>query len=319
MNTSVAIQMDAIEDIDVGSDNTLRLALEAERRGYPLFYYRPDQMELEGNRVVTRARALSLKPSGKTPYTLGTRQYLDLATVDVVLLRQDPPFDMRYITTTYFLDRLHPQTLVVNNPTEVRNAPEKLFACEFSQFTPSTLITEDKGAIDDFFTTHGQVIVKPLYGCGGTGVAHITDKKSLDAAYQQLLSEYNCPFVLQAFLEGILTEGDKRILLVEGEPVGAMLRKPKEGDIRANLHAGGSAHPTTLSERDKEICAVVGPELKKRGLLFVGIDVIAGYLTEINVTSPMGIHEINRFHDIKVEALVWDAIEARLREPRIAA
>ena len=245
-------------------------------------------------------------------YTLGEAVRTDLSGMDVVLLRQDPPFDMNYITATHLLEHIHPDTLVVNNPAEVRNAPEKLFVTHFEDVLPDTLITRDRKAIEDFREEHGHIIVKPLFGNGGADVFHMTpDDENMGSLLEMFEQKYREAFILQRYLPEV-RQGDKRIILVDGEPAGAVARIPVKGDARANFHAGGGAQKTELTAREREICEQIGPELKQRGLTFVGIDVIGDYLTEINVTSPTGIQEINRLDGVHVEKLLWDAIEERV-------
>lgn len=311
MRLDVAIQMDPIESINVLADSTFVLALEAQARGHALFHYLPRDLVLVDGKLTARARPLSV---GRTAphYELGPPRTLDLAGVDVVLMRQDPPFDMAYITATHLLEHVSRRVLVVNDPAGVRNAPEKLFATHFMGLMPPTLIASDLEAIAEFRARHGEIILKPIFGNGGAGVFHLKrDDDNLNALLEMFTRLYREPIIVQRYLPEI-RQGDKRIILVEGEPVGAVLRVPKAGEARANLHVGGQAKPATLSKRDREICAAVGPTLREQGLVFVGLDVIGDYLTEVNVTSPTGIQEINRLDGVRLEAAVWDAIDARL-------
>lgn len=311
MALTVAIQMDPIETIDINADSTFVLALEAQARGHKLYHYLPQSLGFHGGAVSARARSLEVRRMIGNHATLGNERLIDLSSVDVVLMRQDPPFDMAYITATHLLEHIHPDTLVVNNPTAVRNAPEKLFVTHFPDLMPPTLITSDKGQIDAFRETHKDIIVKPLYGNGGAGVFHITpDDENLNALMEMFTELYREPVIVQAYLPEV-RNGDKRIILVDGAPVGAVNRIPPEGEARSNLHVGGTAARTELTEREQEICAAIGPTLKKQGLIFVGIDVIGDYLTEINVTSPTGLQEIARLDGTHIEPLIWDAIEAR--------
>ncbi|HEC90743.1 MAG TPA: glutathione synthase [Alphaproteobacteria bacterium] len=312
MTLTCAIQMDPIEAIDIDSDSTFSLALEATARGHVLYHYLPRDISLSGGRVTARGRRLEVRSEAGDHFTLGEFEVLDLAAVDVVLMRQDPPFDMAYITATHILEQIHPGTLVVNDPAAVRNAPEKIFVTRFLDLMPPTLITSDAEAIKDFRKEHGDIIIKPLFGNGGVGVFHLKpDDDNLTALLEMFANIYREPLVAQAYVARV-REGDKRIILVDGEAAGAVNRVPAPGEARANLHVGARAEKAELTARDKEICAVIGPALKERGLIFAGIDVIGGYLTEINVTSPTGIREIRRFGGPAIEARIWDAMEARL-------
>ena len=312
MTRHVAIQMDPIEDINIDADSSFVLGLEAQRRGYALYHYQPNDLSFSGGRVGARARAMTLRREKGRHYGMGGPENIDLAKMDVVLMRQDPPFDMAYITATHLLDHIHPETLVVNDPTSVRNAPEKLFATLFPDLMPPTLISSDPAAIKDFRTEHRDIIIKPLYGNGGAGVFHITPQDdNLNALLEMFTERSREPVMVQAYLPEV-RQGDKRIILIDGQPAGAINRVPAEGDVRANMHAGGTPLPSTLTSRERDICDAIGPELKKRGLIFTGIDVIGDYLTEINVTSPTGLQEINTFEGVCLEAQIWDAIEERL-------
>jgi glutathione synthase len=310
MGLKVAIQMDPIEGINSQTDTTFLMALNAQARGHDLWVYQPERLALEDGRLTARARPLSVKASVGDPYTVGDPEVLDLARMDVVLMRQDPPFDLAYITATHLLEHIHPRTLVVNNPIEVRNAPEKLLVTHFPGVQPPTLISRDAEAIIDFRRRHPDMILKPLYGGGGSGVARLKpDDANLEALLELHFALNREPVICQAFLPEVAA-GDKRILLVDGEPVGVVNRVPGEGQVRSNLRVGGRAETVELTVRDRELCAVIGPELRRRGLLFVGVDVIGRYLTEINVTSPTGAQQLKRFTGVDATALMWDRIEA---------
>ena len=316
MSLAVAIQMDPIEAIDINADSTFALALEAQTRGHALFHYLPQALSLNDGRVLARAQPLTVRREAGNFHSLGTAQTLDLAGVDVVLMRQDPPFDMAYITATHILEHIHPETLVVNDPVSVRNAPEKLFVTHFDGLMPPTLITSSRDDIAAFRAEHGDIIVKPLYGNGGAGVFHITPgDENLNALLELFTDLYREPVIAQRYLAAV-RQGDKRIILVDGEPAGAINRVPAEGEARSNMHVGGTPLKAELSARDRDICAAIGPTLREQGLIFVGIDVIGDYLTEINVTSPTGIQEIDRFDGSNLSGLIWDAIEARHAETR---
>jgi len=311
MSLAVAIQMDPIDSIDIDADSTFVIALEAQRRGHALFHYLPQDLALKAGRVRARARPLEVRREAGNHATLGEAVDLDLAGVDVVLMRQDPPFDMAYITATHLLEHIHPDTLVVNDPVNVRNAPEKLFVTHFPTLMPPTLITASAADVHEFRREHGDIVVKPLYGNGGAGVFHIAPgDENLNALLEMFTELYREPIIAQRYLPEI-RQGDKRIILVDGEPVGGVSRRPAEGEARANFHAGGQAGKTELTRRERDICAAIGPALHEQGLIFVGIDVIGDYLTEINVTSPTGIQEINRLDGTCIEARIWDCIEAR--------
>ena len=314
MTMRVAVQMDPIETINIGGDSSFALMLEAQARGVTLIHYLAYDLSAENGRVRAKARPLKVINQAGAHYEwLGDPRTVDLADeADVVLMRQDPPFDMGYITATHLLEQIQDRVLVVNDPAEVRNAPEKLFVLRFPDLMPPTLVTKSLEEAMDFRARHGAIVVKPLYGNAGTAV-FLIDKTdgNLPALVELFSSVWREPFMVQAFLPSV-AEGDKRIVLVDGEPAGAINRLPKKGEIRSNLAAGGSAQPTQLTAREQEICARLGPELKKRGLIFVGIDVIGGYLTEINVTSPTGIRAIDRFNGTDTPARIWDAIKARL-------
>jgi glutathione synthase len=312
MGLKVAIQMDPIEGINIAGDTTFLMALNAQERGHQLWTYQPENLALEDRRVTARARKLEVRDLVGDHQTQGEPETIDLAEVDVVLMRQDPPFDLAYITATHILEHVHPKTLVVNDPAEVRNAPEKLFVTRFEGLQPPTLISRDIEAIQDFRARFPDMILKPLYGGGGSGVARLKpDDRNLDALLELHFALNREPVICQAFLPAV-SAGDKRVLLVDGEPVGAVNRVPADGDTRSNLRVGGRAEAVELTPRDREICSIIGPELKRRGLVFVGIDVIGDYLTEINVTSPTGARQLKRFTGVDATALMWDAIEARL-------
>jgi glutathione synthase len=318
MSLAVGIQMDPIESVDIDADSTFALALEAQARGHGLFHYLPKHLVLRDGRVRAKVSALSVKRERHAHYKLGAPELLDLASLDVILMRQDPPFDMSYITATHLLEHLHPQTLVVNDPVHVRNAPEKLYVTHFQQLMPPTVIASDRDQILEFRAEHGDIIIKPLFGNGGAGVFHITkEDENLNALLEMFTQLYREPVIAQRYLPEI-RNGDKRIILIDGEPVGAINRVPAEGEARSNLHVGGTAMPSTLSGRDREICEAIGPALKEKGLIFVGIDVIGDYLTEINVTSPTGIQQIDRFDNVNLSARIWDSIESRYAATRPA-
>ena len=308
----VAIQMDPLEAVDIESDTTFLQAMEAQNRGYPVWVYDFRTLALEDGRLFCRARPVTLRATVGDHVSFGDEVRLDLADdVDVVLMRQDPPFDMAYVTATYLLETVHPKTLVVNDPAEVRSAPEKLLVTRFAGLQPPTLISSDPVALIDFHRRHGDVVLKPLHGAGGSGVVRLkADDPNLEALIEIHAVGSRDPLVIQKFIPAV-SKGDKRILLIDGEPAGAINRVPEKGQIRSNLAVGGKAQPVELTARDREICATIGPDLTSRGLLFVGIDVIGDYLTEINVTSPTGIREIKRFGGPDIAVLIWDAIERR--------
>ena len=318
MSLAVGIQMDPIERVNIDADSTFALALEAQARGHGLFHYLPQNLVLREGRIRAKARALAVKREKGAHFRLGTPEILDLASLDVILMRQDPPFDMAYITATHLLEQVPPQTLVVNDPVHVRNAPEKLYVTHFHKLMPPTLIASDREQILEFRAAHGDIIVKPLFGNGGAGVFHLTpEDENLNALLEMFTQLYREPVVVQRYLPEV-REGDKRIILIDGEPAGAVNRIPPKGEARSNLHVGGKAVRAALSSRDREICEAIGPALKDKGLIFVGIDVIGDYLTEINVTSPTGIQEIDRFDGVNLSARIWDAIEARYAATRAA-
>lgn len=308
----VAIQMDPIEGINIASDTTFFLAMEAQRRGHPLWVYDFQTLALEDGDLFCRARPVTLRPVVGDHVSFGDEVRLDLARdVDVILMRQDPPFDMAYVTATYLLETVHPTTLVVNDPAEVRSAPEKLFATRFEGVQPPTLISADPVALVDFHERHGDVVLKPLHGAAGSGVVRLkASDPNLEALIEIHAAASRDPLVIQKFIPAV-SRGDKRIILIEGVPVGAINRVPAEGQVRSNLRVGGTAAPVELTKRDLEICSIIGPELKARGLMFVGIDVIGDYLTEINVTSPTGAVQLKDFTGVDAAAILWDAIETR--------
>lgn len=312
MTLSVAIQMDPIESVNIDADSTFALALEAQRRGHALYHYLPQALTFRDGCVTALARPLTVRRQTGRHADLGPPRSLDLAEMDVVLMRQDPPFDMAYITATHILEHIHPRTLVVNDPFHVRNAPEKLMVTQFPGLMPPTLITSDRARIAEFRAEHGDIILKPLFGNGGAGVFRITPgDENLNALLELFTQLYREPIIVQRYLPAV-RQGDKRIILIDGQPGGAVNRVPQAGEARSNLHVGGRAEKAVLTDRDREICAAIGPTLKDRGLIFVGIDVIGDYLTEINVTSPTGIQEIDRFDGVCLEGRIWDAIEARV-------
>lgn len=311
MGLKVAIQMDPIEAIDINADSSFRIAEEAQARGHELFFYTPDKLSYREGRVLAVGHPLTVKREVGNHADLGPLTQIDLADWDVVWLRQDPPFDMGYITTTHILDRIHPSTLVVNDPTWVRNWPEKLKVLDYPDLTPPTAIARDLGALKAFRETHGAVILKPLYGNGGAGVFKLTPEDSNLNSLHELFAGMNRePLIMQKFLPDV-TKGDKRVILVDGEPVGGINRVPAKGETRSNMHVGGRAEKTDLTEREIEICDRIGQDLKDHGQIFVGIDVIGGWLTEINVTSPTGLQELERFDGVNVTAKIWEAIEAK--------
>ena len=316
MPLEIAVQMDPIEAINIAGDSTFALMLEAQARGHRLRYYTPDSLSLAGERLIAMTRPVTVRDQKGDHFTAGDAEKTDLSGMDVVLLRQDPPFDMAYVTTTHLLERVHPKTLVVNDPASVRDAPEKLFVMQFPQLMPPTLITRDRAEIEIFRKTHGDIVMKPLYGNGGAAVFKVSWKDpNFGSLYDMFRTMFREPWVCQAFLPKV-SEGDKRIILVDGVAAGAVNRVPAENDIRSNMVRGGAAMPTDLTAREKEICATIGPHLKARGLIFVGIDVIDGHLTEINVTSPTGLRAIKRLGGPDIAARIWDAIEGRARARR---
>ena len=319
---TIAVQMDPLEAINIDADSTFALMLEAQRRGHSMWHYGVRDMSLsEGKaapsatrfeRLTARARPVRVKREPGAHHHFGPEEVLDLGRMDVVLMRQDPPFDMAYISVTHMLEHIHPHTLVVNDPKSVRDAPEKLLVTHFPELMPPTLISWDVIAIRDFRATHRDIIVKPLYGNGGTGVFRLKqDDENLGSLLDMHWSRSREPLMIQRY-EPAVRFGDKRIILVDGEPMGAINRVPSQGDARSNMHVGGRAEKSGLTARDREICARIGPSLRSAGLLFVGIDVIGDWLTEINVTSPTGLQEVGRFDGVDLAAVIWDRIEAKL-------
>ncbi|MEM8576421.1 MAG: glutathione synthase [Pseudomonadota bacterium] len=307
----IAFQMDPVDKVDIDADSSFRLAEEAQVRGHSLFYYAPDQLAYQEGRITARGHDLTVQRVQGAHAELGPMREVDLSEFDVVWLRQDPPFDMHYITTTHLLDRIKETTLVVNDPFWVRNFPEKLLVLNFPELTPPTTIARDLETIRAFKAAHGDIIVKPLYGNGGAGVFRLgPDDKNLSSLHELFTGFSREPLIAQKFLPAV-SAGDKRVILVDGEPVGAINRVPAAGETRSNMHVGGRPEKIGLTERDREICSAIGPLLKERGQVFVGIDVIGTYLTEINVTSPTGIQELERFDGVNVAAKVWEAIEAK--------
>ncbi|MEM9705504.1 MAG: glutathione synthase [Pseudomonadota bacterium] len=312
MALTVAIQMDPIEAVDVDADTTFDLALEATNRGHTVHVYHPHALQFDRGRVKTRAQKIERLARKKGDHVaLAAPSMLDLHSVDCVLIRQDPPFDMAYITAAQILERLQPDVLVLNDPRSIRDAPEKLFVTDFQDLTAPTLITRDVSAIQDFRAEFEDIIIKPLYGNGGAGVFRVKpDDTNFNALTELFLETYREPFVVQQFLPAV-TAGDKRIILLDGEAVGAINRIPAAGETRSNMHVGGRAEPVEMSDRDQEICDRIGPALHERGLLLVGIDVIGDVITEINVTSPTGVQEVRKFGGADISALFWDWVEGR--------
>ncbi|HEY8277806.1 MAG TPA: glutathione synthase [Methyloceanibacter sp.] len=318
MALKVAFQMDPIERIDIKGDSTFALLLETQRRGHDVFYYTPDNLSLRDGKLIARGHSLTVEDRPGDHYRLAHPRSVDLARLDVVHLRQDPPFDMAYITTTHLLERIQPKTLVVNDPASVRNAPEKVFVLDFMDLMPPTLVTRSLDEVKAFRAQHKDIVVKPLYGNGGAAVFHIArGDTNLNALIELMGSSFREPIMVQRYLPQV-RRGDKRIILVNGEIAGAINRVPAKDESRSNLHVGGTAEEAKLNKRDNEICARLRPELKKRGLIFVGIDVIGPYLTEINVTSPTGIRQIKQFGGNDVAAMIWDVIERKVAKSQKA-
>jgi glutathione synthase len=313
MSLNVAVQMDPIQSISIKGDSTFAMMLEAQGRGHTLFYYQTKTLALASGILSATGHAIRVRDELPNYFTLGEEERVSLSEFDVVLMRQDPPFDMGYITATHMLDHIHPTTLVVNDPTEVRNAPEKLFVLNYKEFMPPTLVTRDASELAAFRMEHEDIILKPLYGNGGAGVFRI---RGSDQNFSSLLELFGLtfphqPYMAQKYLPDV-RKGDKRIILVDGKFAGAINRVPAAHESRSNMHVGGRPEPTTITKREREICEAMGPELKKRGFIFVGLDVIGDYVTEINVTSPTGIREVKRFGGADIAALLWDAIEERM-------
>ena len=313
MPLRVAVQMDPIDRIDIIGDSTFALLLEAQQRGHDIFYYTPADLSLHGDRLLARGQSLKVEDKHGAHFELTAPRLENLANLDVVLLRQDPPFDMAYITTTYLLERIHPRTLVVNDPAHVRNAPEKLFVLDFLDLMPPTLITRALTDVQAFRAEYKDIIIKPLYGNGGAAVFRIKPGDgNLSSMVELFQTVFREPFMVQEYRPEV-KQGDKRIILVDGEIAGALNRVPQAGETRSNLHVGGTAVPVELNNRDREICARLKPELKRRGLIFTGIDVIGPYLTEINVTSPTGIRQVKAFGGNDIAAIIWNVIEEKVR------
>jgi len=308
----IAFQMDPIEDVDINADSTFRLAEEAQNRGHDLYVYTPNDLTFNRGKIIAKVRSISLKRKIGDHVNFGAVELLALSEFDVIWLRQDPPFDMGYITNTHLLDLIGQKTLIVNNPFWVRNLPEKLLVLEFPDLIPETVISRDLEEIKRFKNEFKDIIIKPLYGNGGAGIFRLReDDKNLTSLHELFSNMSSEPLIAQAFLPDV-KKGDKRIILVDGEPVGAINRVPKAGETRSNMHVGGKAEPAKLSQRDREICRSIGPILKNKGQVFVGIDVIGDYLTEINVTSPTGIQELERFDKVNIAEMIWRAVEKKV-------
>jgi len=311
MTLKIAVQMDPIEAIDIAGDSTFALMLEAQARGHDLFEYHADTLALRDGKLSATGADVKVRDEAGRHFEKSENRTVNLEDYDAVLMRQDPPFDMNYITYTHMLEAIHPKTLVVNDPAEVRNAPEKLYVLQYNEFIPPTLISRDPQRLSEFRDEYGDIILKPLYGNGGAGVFRLAHGDENFASLMEMFTQsFREPFIAQQYLSDV-KKGDKRIILVDGEPVGAINRVPAVGETRSNMHVGGRPEPADLTDREREICARIGPDLKKRGLIFVGIDVIGDYMTEINVTSPTGIREVKKFGGADIAALVLDAIEAR--------
>ena len=309
----IAFQMDPIEDVDINADSTFRLAEEAQNRGHDLYVYTPNDLTFNRGKVAAKVRSINLKRKIGDHVDFGPVELLELSEFGVIWLRQDPPFDMGYITNTHLLDLVAKETLIVNNPFWVRNLPEKLLVLEFPNLIPDTVISRDLEEIKEFKREFKDIIVKPLYGNGGAGVFRLKeDDRNLTSLHEFFSNLSSEPLIAQAFLPDV-KNGDKRVILVDGSPVGAINRVPKAGEIRSNMHVGGKAEPAKLSQRDREICRAIGPTLKSKGQVFVGIDIIGDYLTEINVTSPTGIQELERFDNVNIAEMIWHAIEEKLK------
>ena len=312
MGITVAVQMDPIDRINIAGDSTFALLLEAKRRGHAVLYYTPDRLSLRGSRLMASMQALDVRDEPGNHFTLGEAAVTAFDAIDVVLLRQEPPFDLAYITSTHLLEHVGPRTLVVNDPAGVRNAPEKLLVMDFPDLMPPTLISRDRAAIESFRAEHGEVVMKPLHGHGGAAVFKMERRDAnFGSLFDLFAATFREPWVIQKFLPAV-AKGDKRIILIDGEARGAVNRVPAEDDIRSNMVRGGAAGAAELTPREREICAAIGPELKRRGLLFTGIDVIDGFLTEINVTCPTGLRAIRRLGGPDLAEAIWDAIEVRL-------
>ena len=311
MTLKIAVQMDPIEAIDIAGDSTFALMLEAQSRGHELFEYHADTLALRDGKLSATGADVKVRDEAGRHFEKSENRTVQLEDYDAVLMRQDPPFDMNYITYTHMLEAIHPKTLVVNDPAEVRNAPEKLYVLQYNEFIPPTLISRDPQRLSEFRDEYGDIILKPLYGNGGAGVFRLAHGDENFASLMEMFTQsFREPFIAQQYLSEV-KKGDKRIILVDGEPVGAINRVPAVGETRSNMHVGGRPEPADLTDREREICARIGPDLKKRGLIFVGIDVIGDYMTEINVTSPTGIREVKKFGGTNIAALVLDAVEVR--------
>lgn len=311
MPLRIAVQMDHIKTVQIEGDSTFALMLEAQARGHELFHYEVDRLSMRDGQVYADCESVSVRDVKGDHFTLGEPQRQNLDTMDVILMRQDPPFHMGYITATHLLERLHPKTLVANNPSEVRNAPEKIFVTEFPDLMPETLITRSTDEIRKFRDEFKDIIIKPLYGNGGAGVFRIQEgDQNLSSLLEMFEATWPEPFIAQRYMKEVRS-GDKRIILINGEPVGAINRIPSQDEARSNMHVGGRAEAIGMTKREEEICAAIGPELKRRGFIFVGIDVIGDFMTEINVTSPTGIREVKKFGGADIAALFWDAVEAK--------
>ncbi len=311
MTLRIAVQMDHISTVQIAGDSTFALMLEAQARGHKLYHYEVDQLSMRDGRVFAQCQVVTVQDVEGDHYSLGVAKEENLADMDVILMRQDPPFHMGYITATHLLERLHPKTLVANNPAEVRNAPEKIFVTEFPDLMPETLITRSEDEVKKFRDEFKDIIIKPLYGNGGAGVFRIQEgDQNLSSLMEMFHDTWPEPFIAQRYMKEVRA-GDKRIILIDGEPVGAINRVPSDNEARSNMHVGGRAEAIDITAREQEICAAIGPELKRRGFIFVGIDVIGDYMTEINVTSPTGIREVKKFGGADIAALFWDAVEAK--------
>ncbi len=316
MALKIAFQMDPIEPVDIDADSTFALALEAQARGHKLYHYLVQDLSLRGNKVMARVRTLVVRRELGNHATLGDFEIIDLSEMDVIMMRQDPPFDMAYITATHVLEHIHPKTLVVNDPASVRNAPEKLFVTHFPELMPETLISANPDDLRAFKAEHDDIILKPLFGNGGAGVFHLQPgDENLNSLIEMFTENSREPVIAQKYLPAV-RQGDKRIILIDGEPAGALNRVPAEGEARSNMHVGGTPLQSVMTARDLEICAAIGPVLKAQGLIFVGIDVIGDVMTEINVTSPTGIQEIGRYDGSNLAAQIWDATELKYTATR---
>jgi glutathione synthase len=316
MTLKIAVQMDPIERINLRGDSTFALLLEAQQRGHHLFYYTPDRLAMRDGAVFAAVSPLKVRDIQGDHFSVGERQRVDLSSFDVILMRQDPPFDLAYISATHLLERVHPKTLVVNDPAQVRNAPEKMFVTEFPELMPPTLVTRDRDEINAFRADHGDIVMKPLYGHGGAAVFRLErNDVNYGSLYDLFAATFREPWIVQKFLPGV-RQGDKRIILINGEFAGAINRIPAADDLRSNMVRGGVATSTGLTAREREICERLGPALRARGLLFTGIDVIDGWLTEINVTSPTGIRAVKSLGGPDIAAMIWDKIEEQRRSGR---